>query len=67
MLSEKSKNNLLDCATELSSMHGVLAKSAGGALAGRHKARLATAAQRVSSLFNEERGTAAQAAEKKGE
>jgi len=66
-LSEKSRNNLLDGAEELRSMHGVLTKSARGPSAEKQKARLATAAQRVSSIFNEERGAAARAAELKGE
>ena len=66
-LSEKSRNNLLDGAAELRSMHGVLTKSVRGGLTETQKARLATAAQRVSSIFNEERGAAAKAAELKGE
>jgi len=48
-------------------MHGVLARAIGGDLAEKQKTRLATAAQRVSSIFNEERGTAAKTAELKGE
>ncbi len=66
-LSEKSRNNLSDGVEELRSMHGVLTKSVRGSLAERQKARLATTAQRVSSIFNEERGTAAKAAEPKGD
>jgi len=66
-LSEKSRNNLSDGVEELRSMHRVLTKSVRGTLAERRKARLATAAQRVSSIFNEERGTAAKAAELKGD
>jgi hypothetical protein len=62
-LSEKSRNNLLDGTAELRLMHGVLTKSAHGALAGTQKVRLATAAQRVNSMFNEERGAAVKAAE----
>lgn len=66
-LSEKSRNNLSDGVEELRSMHRVLTKSVRGSLAERQKARLATTAQRVSSIFNEERGTAAKAAELKGD
>jgi hypothetical protein len=62
-LSEKSRNNLLDGTAELRLMHGVLTKSAHGALAGTQKVRLTTAAQRVNSMFNEERGAAVKAAE----
>jgi hypothetical protein len=65
-LSEKSRNNLLDGAAELRTMHVVLAKSVRSGLAEAQKARLATAAQRVSSIFNEERGAAAKAAELEG-
>ena len=65
-LSEKSRNNPSDGVEELRSMHRVLTKSVRGSLAERQKARLATTAQRVSSIFNEERGTAAKAAELKG-
>ena len=62
-LSEKSRNNLVDGTAELRYMHGALTKGARGALGETKKARLAKAAQRVSSMFNEERGTAAKAAE----
>jgi len=48
-------------------MHGVLAKGIRSDVVGKQKARLAKAAQRVSSIFNEERGAAARAAEAKGE
>jgi hypothetical protein len=67
MLSEKSRNNLREGAAELRSMHGVLAKGIRSDVVGKQKARLAKAAQRVSSIFNEERGAAARAAEAKGE
>jgi hypothetical protein len=67
MLSEKSRNNLREGAAELRSMHGVLATSVRTDMAEKQKARLAKAAQRVSSIFNEERGTAAKAAELKSE
>jgi len=66
-LSEKSRNNLLEGAAELRSMHGVLTKGVRGALGETQKARVAMAAQRVCSILNEERGTAAKAAELKGE
>jgi hypothetical protein len=66
-LSEKSRNNLREGAAELRSMHGVLAKGVRSDVAEKQKARLAKAAQRVSSIFNEERGLAARAAELKGE
>jgi hypothetical protein len=66
-LSEKSRNNLRESAAELRSMHGVLAKGVRSDVAETQKARLAKAAQRVSSIFNEERGTAARAAEVMGE
>ncbi|MGD0364484.1 MAG: hypothetical protein ABSC93_26705 [Bryobacteraceae bacterium] len=65
MLSEKSRNNLHEVAAELRSMHSVLAREIRGDMA--KKARLAKAAQRVSSIFNEERGTAANAAEQESE
>ncbi len=48
-------------------MHGVLAKGVRSEVAEKRKARLDKAAQRVSSIFNEERGTAAKAAEVRGE
>ena len=67
MLSEKSRNNLREGAAELRSMHGVLAKGVRSEVAEKRKARLDKAAQRVSSIFNEERGTAAKAAEVRGE
>ena len=63
-LSERSINNLLDGAAELRSMHGILTYSLHGPLTGKRKALLTMAAQRVSSIFNEERGTAAKAAER---
>src|SRR5580658_2087338 len=66
-LSEKSRNKLREGAAELRSMHGVLAKGVRSDVAEKQKARLAKAAQRVSSIFNEERGLAARAAELKGE
>jgi len=67
MLTEKLRNNLREGAAELRSMHGVLAKGGHSDVIGKQKARLAKAAQRVSSIFNEERGTAARTAEVKGE
>lgn len=67
MPSEKSRNNLREGAAELRSMHGVLATSVRTDVAEKQKARLAKAAQRVSSIFNEECGTAAKAAELKSE
>ena len=48
-------------------MHGVLTKGVRSPLGETQKARLAMAAQRVCSILNEERGTAAKAAELKGE
>jgi hypothetical protein len=66
-LSERSRNNLQEGAAELRSMHGVLVKGISGDMPEKQKARLARAAQRVSSIFNEERGAAANAAEPKSE
>ena len=44
-------------------MHGVLAKSARASLGEETEGSLGKGCQRVSSIFNEERGTAAKAAE----